>query len=174
MADYSTHTSWSPPWLSLRANGRLSGPHVSLTVAIDFQLHGASRVGRSNAGGAPLPLFSACGSVAALLQAMLTGSQVSVSQACFKLGFPGTPHLELEVGHLPAADAAISAPRADAAPTLISDSEATASSCGAAAPQAVRRADPGSGTGTTAFSRTAVRRYRCPGLVSERPVRMTW
>ena len=63
-----------------KAHGRLSGSHVSLTATIDFQLHGASRVGRSTAGGAHLPLFSACESVAVLLQAMRTGSQISVSQ----------------------------------------------------------------------------------------------
>jgi hypothetical protein len=55
MAEYSTHPSWSrPPWPNLGANGRLFGPHVSLTAAIDSQLHGASRVGRSTAGNCGL------------------------------------------------------------------------------------------------------------------------
>jgi hypothetical protein len=55
MADYSTHPSWPQPrWPNLGAHGRLFGPHVSLTAAIDFQLHGASRVGRSTAGNCGL------------------------------------------------------------------------------------------------------------------------
>ncbi len=55
MADYSTHPSWSQPrWPNLGANDRLFGPHVSLTAPIDFQLHGASRVGRSTAGNCGL------------------------------------------------------------------------------------------------------------------------
>jgi hypothetical protein len=55
MAEYSTHPSWSQPrWPNLGANGRPFGPHVSLTAAIDFQLHRASRVGRSTAGNCGL------------------------------------------------------------------------------------------------------------------------